>query len=314
MKKLIICRHLMKKTKLLKIISIPQPSYVCEQEDFLGNKHDKDSINARYESKLQNYKQRYQQMKVLHGVPQIVRYDGIFGNPYKNRSGGEICIVSEDVKSLDEFMADNTFSEEEIIKLGKDILQALISCEEKEIIHGSIGPENIMVAGKKGAVEYKLGDFGSAPVAEYIRRVEPLEKYGQLDACYSVDEMVSQIGDFYDLQEVDPEVFAPVVSAVECRAPEIVHEEKYGHAADIYSLGMVMYWLLNNQRMPFIGADEQPTHALKKEAMKKRYRGKKLSAPGNGNGKLARIVLKACEYKPEERYASAKEMYDALEK
>lgn len=66
--------------------------------------------------------------------------------------------------------------------------------------------------------------------------------------------------------------------------------------------------------MPFIGADEQPTHALKKEAMKKRYRGKKLSAPGNGNGKLARIVLKACEYKPEERYASAKEMYDALEK
>ena len=51
--------------KLLKIISIPQPSYVCEQEDFLGNKHDKDSINARYESKLQNYKQRYQQMKVL---------------------------------------------------------------------------------------------------------------------------------------------------------------------------------------------------------------------------------------------------------
>ena len=299
--------------KLLKIISIPQPSYVYEQEDFLGNDHDKDSINVRYESKLQNYKQRYQQMKVLQGVPQIVRYDGIFGNPYKNRSGGEICIVSEDVKSLDEFMADNTFSEEEIIKLGKDILQALISCEEKEIIHGKIGPENIMVAGKKGAAEYKLGDFGKAPVAEYIRRVEPLEKYGQPDACYSVDEMVSQIGDFYDLQEVDPEVFAPVVSAMECKAPEVVHGEKYGHAADIYSLGMVMYWLLNNQKMPFIGADEQPTHALKKEAMERRYRGEKLPAPENGSRKLVKIVLKACEYKPEDRYASAQEMYDALE-
>lgn len=299
--------------KLLKIISIPQPSYVYEQEDFLGNDHDKDRINARYESKLQNYKQRYQQMKVLQGVPQIVRYDGIFGNPYKNRSGGEICIVSEDVKSLDEFMTDNTFSEEEIIKLGKDILQALISCEEKEIIHGNIGPENIMVAGKKGAAEYKLGDFGSALVAEYIRRVEPLKKYGRLDACYSVDEMVSQIGDFYDLQEVDLEVFAPVVSAVECRAPEVVHGEKYGHTADIYSLGMVMYWLLNNQKMPFIGADEQLTHALKKEAMERRYSGKKLPAPGNGSAKLAKIVLKACEYKPEDRYASAQEMYEALE-
>ena len=299
--------------KLLKIISIPQPSYICEQEDFFGNDHDKDSVNIRYESKLQNYKQRYQQLKALQGIPQIVRYDGIFGEPYKNRSGGEVCIVSEDVYSLDELMKDNTFSDEEVIKLGKDILQALISCEEKEIIHGNIGPENIMVAGGGGAAEYKLGDFGSAPVAEYIRRVAPMEKYGRSDACYSVDEMISQFGDFYDLQEVDPEVFAPVVSAMECRAPEVVHGEKYGHAADIYSLGMVMYWLLNNQKMPFIGADEQPTHALKKEAMERRYCGKKLPAPENGSRKLVEIVLKACEYKPEDRYASAQEMYDALE-
>ena len=33
----------------------------------------------------------------------------------------------------------------------------------------------------------------------------------------------------------------------------------------------------------------------------------------NGSDELKKIVLKACEYRPEDRYASAKEMYDALE-
>lgn len=65
--------------------------------------------------------------------------------------------------------------------------------------------------------------------------------------------------------------------------------------------------------MPFIGADEQPTVDQKNEAMEKRYRGEKLPAPKNGSAKLKKIVLKACEYNPEDRYASAQEMYDDLD-
>ena len=34
-------------------------------------------------------------------------------------------------------------------------------------------------------------------------------------------------------------------------APEVYHNERYGPVADSYSLGMVMYRLLNERRMPF---------------------------------------------------------------
>ena len=89
--------------------------------------------------------------------------------------------------------------------------------------------------------------------------------------------------------------------------------EKYGQSADIYSLGITLYWLLNNRKMPFIGADAKLTPAVKTEAMEKRYRGEKLPAPKNGSKRLKEIVLKACEYDPEKRYASAKEMYKVLD-
>lgn len=65
--------------------------------------------------------------------------------------------------------------------------------------------------------------------------------------------------------------------------------------------------------MPFIGADEKLTPAVKAAAMEKRYRGEKLPAPKNGSKRLKEIVLKACEYDPEKRYTSAKEMYKALD-
>ena len=62
--------------------------------------------------------------------------------------------------------------------------------------------------------------------------------------------------------------------------------------ADIYSLGMVMYWLLNNQTLP--------------------CKDEKLQPPAIGSEKLKEIVMKACESCPEDRYASAQELYDAL--
>ena len=48
------------------------------------------------------------------------------------------------------------------------------------------------------------------------------------------------------------------------------------------------------------------------EALRRRYEGEKLPAPKNGSQKLKQIVLKACAYRPVDRYRSAQELYDAL--
>ena len=257
----------------LKIVSRPKDN--SEIESYYDNGYDEASIISSYESEIRNYIKEYKLMKELQGQSNIVSCDDFKVVPHENGIGGDIFIRMELLTSLAQVLRKKEkLSEQEIIKLGKDISHALILCESKNIIHRDIKPANIMVS-QFG--DYKLGDFG-----------------------------VSKI--------MDHTTYATKMGTQEYQAPEVVHMEKYGHTADIYSLGITLYWLLNNRRMPFIDANGKITAELKDEAMDKRYRGEKLPAPKNGSDELKRIVLKACAYRPENRYASAREMYDALDK
>ena len=261
----------MQERAALKIVSRPKDE--SEIESYYNEGYSKAELIASYESEIQNYVQEYKLMKELQGESNIVSCDDFTMIPHDDGIGGDIFIRMELLTSLQQKMRERNLSEQEIIRLGKDISHALVLCESKNIIHRDIKPANIMVS-QFG--NYKLGDFG-----------------------------VSKI--------MDHATYATPMGTPEYEAPEIKHMEKYGQAVDIYSLGITLYWLLNNRKMPFIGADEQQTPMLKEEAMKKRYRGEALPAPKNGSTKLKEIVLKACAYRPEDRYASAQEMYDALD-
>ena len=252
---------------------VSRPKDEDEIEEYEVSGYDKESIIESYKSEIQNYVQEYKLMKALQGQTNIVSCDDFTVVWNENGIGGNVFIRMELLTPLNQVLKERALSTEEIIKLGKDIASALILCEKKNIIHRDIKPANIMVS-QFG--NYKLGDFG-----------------------------VSKI--------MDHATYATAMGTPEYQAPEVVHMGKYGQTADIYSLGIALYWLLNNRRMPFIGADEQPTVDQKNEAMERRYRGEKLPAPKNGSAKLKKIVLKACEYNPEDRYASAQEMYDDLD-
>ena len=255
----------------VKIVSRPKDD--IEIETYYDEGYDKASIAASYEKEIQNYVQEYTLMKKLQGQTNIVSCDDFTVVPHDNGIGGDVFIRMELLTSLQQKLKQKKLTISQIVKLGKDISNALILCERKNIIHRDIKPANIMVS-EFG--DYKLGDFG-----------------------------VSKI--------MDHTTYATAMGTPEYQAPEIVHMEKYGQAADIYSLGIMLYWLLNDRKMPFIDVDEQLTPELKIKAMERRYRGEKLPAPKNGSAKLKKIVLKACEYQPEDRYASAQELYDALD-
>ena len=255
----------------LKIVS--RPKNKDEMESYYNEGYSKADLIASYESEIQNYVQEYKLMKELQGESNIVSCDDFTMVPHEDGIGGDIFIRMELLTSLQQILRERSLSEQEIIKLGKDISHALVLCESKNIIHRDIKPANIMVS-QFG--NYKLGDFG-----------------------------VSKI--------MDHATFATSMGTPEYQAPEIVHMERYGQTADIYSLGITLYWLLNNRRMPFIDANQQITLAVKNEAMDRRYRGEKLPVPKNGSAKLKQVVLKACAYRPEDRYASAKELYEALD-
>ena len=261
----------MQEKAALKIVSRPKDESEIEEDD--KNGYDHESIVAKYTEILQDYIQEYKLMKELQGQSNIVSCDDFALEKNPNGIGGKIYIRMELLTPLQKVTKERLLSEEEVIKLGKDICKALILCENRNIIHRDIKPDNVMIS---SFGDYKLGDFGVSKVMGHTTAGTMTGTEGYI-------------------------------------APEVLHMEKYGKEVDIYSLGIVMYWLLNNRRMPFIEATGKLTPSKVNEASLRRYQGEKIPAPYNGSAELKQIVLKACEYRPKDRYTSAQEMYDALD-
>jgi serine/threonine protein kinase len=96
-------------------------------------------------------------------------------------------------------------------------------------------------------------------------------------------------------------------------APEVVYGDKYDSRVDTYSLGLMLYRLLNNNRMPFVDTQKPVVNANeRKEANDLRIKGEPLLAPINASNEMSEIILKACEYNPDDRFTSATEMKNAL--
>ena len=235
--------------------------------------YDKDSIKEKYKSYLDVVLNEYQLMMKIKGCANIVRCDDISVQPHDDGIGWDVFIRMEYLNAADKIFTGKV-KEETVIKLGTDICNALDVCGREDIIHRDIKPSNIL-ANDHG--DFKLGDFGVSRVLN--------------------DE------DTYGTKGIGTYNFM---------APEVYNGEKYGKAADIYSLGMVMYWLLNDKAFPFLSAGKAPTAKEMSEAREKRFGGEPLPRPARGTDELVSVVLKACSFKPEDRYDSAKEMWSDL--
>ena len=184
--------------------------------------------------------------------------------------GCDMLIRMELLKDLrGEIRSGKAFTESEIIKIGTDICQALILCHETGIIHRDIKPENIFV-NRNG--NYKLGDFG-----------------------------ISKILDSSPLAVASTGIGTPPFMA-----PEQI-SGKYDRRIDIYSLGLVLYELSNQSRLPFA-----KTSYVTHEDIARRMAGVPLPSPIAASEGLAKIILKACAYKADDRYQTAQEFLAAL--
>ena len=213
-------------------------------------------------------------MMELKGQSNIVSCDDFALIPNPDGLGWKIYIRMELLTSLKKVPKEMLEKDSGVIRLGMDICRALMLCEQKHIIHRDIKPENVMVS---SFGNFKLCDFGISRVLDHTTNAT---KAG-----------------------------TPLYWA-----PEVVRMEKYGQTVDIYSLGIMMYEMLNNRRVPFIRADEPITAKKIDEAMDQQTKEEStVPPPANGHPELKRIVLKACAYRPQDRYASAEEMYADLE-
>lgn len=257
----------------LKAITIPQNQ--SEKESMVMDGMSKEDITRYYRGIVRDIANEFTLMAKLKGTSNIVSYEDHVLIEHEDGIGWDILIRMELLTPLYTHISNIRLTMRDIINFGIDMCNALELCEKNNIIHRDIKPENIFISSNG---DYKLGDFGVARTME--ESVSGLSKKGTY--MYM--------------------------------APEVYRGEKYGHTVDICSLGIVMYKLLNNNRAPFMPPYPNPiTYTEKKEALEKRITGEKIPAPQNGSKELNDIVLKACEYDPNDRYQTAEEMKTALQ-
>ena len=271
----IIERHELGQTYRSALKAITVPGSQDEIRSSMSDGMTLEDVTGYYKNVANNIINEFILMSKLKGNSHIVSYEDHMIIEHEDDIGWDILIRMELLTPLVELTSQSQMEENEVIKLGVDLCKALELCRMYDIIHRDIKPENIFIAANG---DYKIGDFG---VAKTIEKT----KMG-----------LSRKGTYLYM------------------APEIYSSRPYGPTVDIYSLGIVMYKLLNENRLPFLPEYPKPIAPVdKEEALHKRLRGDNIPEPKNGSRKLRQIVLKSCAYKPEERYSSAEEMRRDLE-
>ena len=245
-------------------------------EDIIANRADgmtDKSMASYYHSVVKELTHELALLSKLKGNTNIVGYEDHKIVQHPDGIGWDIYIRMELLTSLTAVSAVYDFSRNQVVQIGIDICNALELCEKNNILHRDIKPDNIFISGHG---DYKLGDFGIARTAS------------QTAANMSTKGTPNYM------------------------APEVYKGLNYDATVDIYSLGIVLYQMMNGKRLPFIPVDV--TLADREAALGKRMSGEPFPEPEMADEAFAEVILKACAFDPKARYANARQMKKALEK
>lgn len=251
------------------------PQSDSEMQALLNDGMREAEIREYFKGTVDDFVKEIQLMIQLRGNSNIVGYQDFAVVEKTDTIGFDILIRMELLTGLPNYLRNNRFRVCDVIQLGVDICSALEVCRGLNIVHRDIKPDNIFVSDNG---YFKLGDFGVARTIE--KTMAGLSRKG----TYSY------------------------------MAPEIYNGDEYGFESDIYSLGIVLYKLLNNNRDPFLPDYPQSVkYSDKTDAMVKRISGMEMPKPANADENLKNIIFKACAFKPSERYKTPSEFKKALE-
>ena len=255
----------------LKAISIPtSESELAERRaEFMDEK----TVSNYYRRYIDYMKNELHIMNSLKGQTNIVSYEDHLIHEHEDGIGADILIRMELLKPLNAYIAENGFTERDVIRLGIDMCTALEVCGKKKLIHRDIKPGNIFISDTD---DFKLGDFGIARIAD--------NAFANYTTAIGTESYMS---------------------------PEVYLRKPYGPSVDIYSLGMVLYHLTNRNRGPFLSPGYKSSDRIM--ALDRRMRGEELPQPENCSPALWQVLHKACAFDPDMRYSTPTEMKQDLQ-
>ena len=222
------------------------------------------------------YEREIKALAALRGSAHIVHMEDHAIEQLEGDEGYRIFIRMELLNSMPDYLAGKNIHEDLVLRLGLDICEALLACERHGIIHRDIKPENIFV---NEAGEFLLGDFGVARVQN------------------TVTGATIRKGTYTFM------------------APEVYRGGFIDKTADIYSLGLVLFRLLNRGRDPFLDLDKKFIYYRDREqALERRLQGERIPAPADASEEMAAVIRKACAYDSRRRFVNAEALKSALMK
>ena len=264
-----------KENKAAAIKVISIPQDSSEVDSLRSEGLDEEKSRTYFKNIVDDFVGEIEVMESLKGMQNIVSVEDYKVVEKKDEIGWNIYIRMELLTPLKKHFLVNNFTEADIISLGSDICTALEYCSKINVVHRDIKPENIFV---NDFGDFKLGDFGIAKkLKNHTGSFSQKGTYGYM-------------------------------------APEVFYSRPYDARADIYSLGVVLYYFLNKKRLPFTDINKQViTSDDKMRAVERRLNGETLPVPKDASADMADLILCACRYNPDGRFNSASIMKKALE-
>lgn len=265
-------------TLAVKIVSLPRD--MNDLNTYLWDMQNDEEGRKRILQELVEKAQNEIRMEMELKDPHIISIHDQAIIQKEDELGYYVLISMDLLENFEPYMKKNiTGSQQEVEefakKVGCDICDALIACERKNIVHRDIKPNNILV-NENG--DFVLTDFGLA-------------------------------------KEIDTMASRSSTGTPAYRAPEI-ESGKYGDDAkkiDIYSLGIVLYQICNYGRFPFLPPfPEKIGLAAQGEAYQKKMNGEKMPLPQNCSEEFGKVIIRACEFEPQNRYVDAESFKKAI--
>jgi eukaryotic-like serine/threonine-protein kinase len=188
-------------------------------------------------------------------------------------------------ETLKEKISRGALSAEEIITYGQEIAEALAVAHAKGIVHRDVKPANIFLVNRpNGKSQAKVLDFGLA-------KIDIAENGG------------------WASRSLDLTIAGSTVGTLAYMSPEQARGQVLDARSDLFSLGVVMYEMAT-RRVPFKGTTSALIFVQLLEHAPEPIRNWNESIPKE----LERAVLRLLMKDKRERFQSAKELQDTLER
>ena len=244
---------------IVKIISVPATQRQMDALLLAGAYKDPADAMDYYKEQAEDVAREAELLRTLSQKEGFLPYEGWQIEPItKHRLGYYVYLISSYKRSLEKHLHRSPVTHLEAFNMAIDICGALSACRKAGFLYVDLKPSNIFMSEQK---EYRIGDLG----------------FLSLDALHYLTLPNKYRSPYTPGEFEDP--MAPL-----------------NVTADTYALGMILYQLYNDHRLP---SQEELT-------------GENVPTPVNADYELAEIIMKAIHQDPAQRWQDPEALRQAL--